>query len=130
MARWSGAATVAIRQKIGVIAERITKALDEKYGRCYKLGRGLYDDLMWLGFLNETSTRHGWTHPRDAVENMKEIIREKLIEGGEEPTNEELEALLYPILQDFFSFVFNQAKICNFKPPSSYENLYNFLSLD
>jgi len=123
--KWSGAATVAIRKKIVEINKRITMALDEKYGSYYKLGKvGLNANLMWLGFLNETDISRGWMQPRDSVKDMKEIIREKLKERGEEPTNEELETLLYPILQDFFDFVFNQAKTCTFEPPSSYEDLY------
>lgn len=129
MAKWSGQATVAIRKKIGETSERIFMVLYKSYGVHCKMAKiGLNANLMWLGFLNETKISRGWMHPMDAVKDMKEVIKEELREKRKELSNEELNTLLYPILRDFFNFVFDQARMCNFEPPSSYKELYNSLN--
>jgi hypothetical protein len=128
MAKWSGLATAAINIKSVEIAERISKAFEEKYSTSMKPVKiGLNSTLLWLGFLNEIDTSRDWIHPKDAIKDIKEIIRNGIGKKSKKLSNYELDAILYPILQEFLNFAFDQAKSCDIEPMSSYKDLYSMI---
>ena len=128
MAKWSGSATAAINMKSVETAERISKALEERYSTSMKPVKvELNSTLLWLGFLNEIDTSRDWMQPKDAVQDIKELIRNGIGEKRKKLSNYELDAILYPILQDFLNFAFDQAKSCDIEPISSYKDLYSMI---
>lgn len=127
MAKWCGDAVTNITDKIKKTDENIYNAIFEKYGKSIKSEKaGINRNLMSLGFFKEWP-KLPWKHPKEGIREIVSIIEKALSESGKQIQEKEIEGTIYPILREFFDYVFQQAKKCGREIPPSYKELHEEL---